>query len=487
MQIKKYPDIDITIYGTNTVGTKSDEFISKTNLLRKLGFNTTPKTILSYDIIKPIIETGGVSNDVLRILCQIINNQKYPFMLRLSAEADARGTGIYASKAALPLIDDIKKTLLEVVSSYNSNDAIEFRRINNLSEGAGVIIEPIIGEILGRGIGYYYGPLFSGMGYTSTLKGDAYINISPGMFGGVSSRPSIKITKTLVDAQKNNFQKILKSFLRKERKGGDDFYAHEYFLETFEGHSWGQQRGIVVHESSSPMVNFFDYERNSFGANSFFSTYNFSEESKLAMRNIKLDKLFEKMNNLELQLKKPQYIEFALTNNKKDIWWINQIADVNEQIDLLEFRARSDALIEATNVVGNGIKQSNLLLDFSSMEHDEEILYDFNKTHSNYVLILDFHYVGFEGKRLGFGYYSNASTIFIVDSECAHMANSLESHLGGAVKVSGKLAGIINENDIFLFHKKNTAQKLTDYLYEGSFEVIGHEPLDKLILSLHSH
>ena len=222
----------IRILGKGNIGAKMRQLTEKAPALRNMGWHLPDSTIFAEDSfdtffqrndigktlreIKPSPEieqkimAGAILESTIDIFKSIsVELGNRPGIARSSAEGDARGTGVYESEFFGNTIAEMGKAFKRVLASYFTKSAELFRKDAQTGEGFGISIEPVVGQWIGQS----YAPILSGYGYTSTSRGEGYINVVPGLLGGVESRFGEQITRKQIKAFKNLEQYLSRFWL----------------------------------------------------------------------------------------------------------------------------------------------------------------------------------------------------------------------------------------------------------------------------------
>ncbi|MFC1648768.1 hypothetical protein ACFL1B_04895 [Nanoarchaeota archaeon] len=407
--------LDIKVIGDGFRGEKAEQFIRKTPRLRKIGWETTPKWILTEDVLDQYLKASFLGDGVrtmnvwqdtdelrkdiighahrmphnmdgaLEGICQ--ETQPNSLMVRSSAANDARGTGIYKSLRAEADIDQVKRTVAELLASYYGRDGIAFR-MNTGSEGFAIIIEPLITFQPGKEPSC---PVFSGMGYTSTKSGEGYVFMDIGEAGGIKNEVSYTARRLNLGDRKGIGEFIQKA---KEHWNLDDLDAQtDYFL------------------------NMIAETEKEFGS---------------------------------------QYFEFATAPTRKAprvlSYWITQIADFDKTTELVDLTSAKNVIINGTTVVGAG----DFICDKAVLcmnKNDAFRMHLFNLQNKGYAIFFASE-LNTSGMR-GLKYYDvrNAQCIMELPTHEHRVGTSLE-HFGGALDASQKMFGTVH------FHFQEELDKL---------------------------
>lgn len=481
---------DFVIIGQGNIGEKARQLVAKTPALKTLGFHVPRRTILAQgyfdnffqrnrlganlrevipdmDIVNRI-KTGSLPLEDFRTLQRVcLSYGSIPLIVRSSAEGDARGTGIYSSELSENNAGLVRKALQKVLASYFSKSAIAFRKDAQTSEGFGIIIEPVVGqqqtEMYEDGVSgeNFFAPVLSGFGYTSTLRSKGYINVVPGLGGGVDTKDGLEFTKaSLAKADGNLFNYILG--IRRGQGKKDKPLLAMYTVGRIYTSPTKYLRGGVEYKSMG-----------------LFRNKDFTNLSMLPF--------FEMMSRMETVFGKPQYFEWAMTiENGKPKYWILQIADVNKKIDNIDFEDYGQVLFMAHTVTGSGIRNCNKIATCWNIS-DIEALNKFNKKNKGYILIYSSRLTTSNSDSAGnFKYedFSNAGVLLEIQ-DAPHSENPV-SHFGGQVEVTRKLFGVLDYHAEVPpdFEELRLGQHDEEGLkvYEGEIKVVASEKKDKMVL-----
>lgn len=467
------------IIGEGNIGDKARQLMAKTPELRDIGFYAPKRLVLAEgffdgffqknnlginlssteicDDLESKIRRGGLTKEEFQILQRVVSAfGDVPLLERSSAEGDSRGTGIYESVCTNNRIGEVIKGIRKVLASYFSEDAILFRKDAKTGDGFAIMVENVAGQRLGK----FFSPVLSGFGYTSTSWGEGYVNIVPGLFGGVESQEGERITRTSF----SECGPTLADYLLKSNRKGKKPDA--MIFKTERGNPLGlvfTQNGIERHYIPLPS----DVGR--------------------AYYLLGLEELFDKMQLMEKSFKKPQYFEFALSiDDGEPKYWIVQVADVNKKLDVFDFYNGKGVLFSADNVTGSGIREcKDIVICYNP--HQVPLLGELNKRKKKYVLYyssrLTTKVYGGISERLSYRHFSNAS-VLIEEQDAAHTGSPVD-HLGGASAVTGKLLGVFNfdlhPKDLEKFYGRSRGEEGQGLgIYHGKVRVVASEKQQRM-------
>ncbi|MCA9487246.1 hypothetical protein H6501_02820 [Candidatus Woesearchaeota archaeon] len=462
-------DKKIEILGNGSVGDKAKQFQLKALDLSEIGWNIQKKFILAQDFLTELLQGQVLSSDSRepriknRQLFQHLSSSlsssfgNVPLAVRFSGDKDARGTGTYLTNFCT--LSNLEQALSEVLGSHSSEEALIFRKLAKAGETFGIIIEPIIGQRLGD----VFSPIFSGFGYTSTLRGEGYLSIVPGLGGGVSSSEGEKIFASDLKESKGSLEEYLfgelekmSSYLSPKKR------RLSVLLRNFGSRELGFLGDAFDLKSEEVMKTYFDFE--ALGLDTFFRTLN-------------LNPLFEMMESTERTFGTPQYFEWAMTldNEAKAKYWITQIADCDKEVDSLEFEDFGDTLFLAHTVTGTGKKDCSDIICCWNQE-DLKKLPTFNNSHSQYILMFSSRLSRLGALHLK-DFYNAAVLLELQDAN--HIGDPI-SHLVGKVKETGLYFGVLDyEGEIAprwdIFSGEET-------IYKGKLGVCASEAKNRLVI-----
>lgn len=486
---------DFLIIGQGEIGEKAQQLMDKTPVLRRLGFRAPRRTILAErwfddffqrnglgenlrDItpsedIQGRIRRGSLTLEQFSTLEQICGSYgDTPLVVRSSAKGDARGTGTYLSVFSENQSSEVRKALQAVLASYFSPDAIAFRRDAQTGEGFGIIIEPIIGLDIDGAIA----PILSGFGYTSTSRGEGYINVVPGLGCGVESRDGERISRG--------------KFI--ENEGDVLGLAHYIYLERtsmFDGEKALKRSALLRTDKDSNR----HYSGQVFFPRSKYdkarvrnTTFDYPREIERVLNSVNFLPVFSSMQQMEQIFGKPQYFEWAMTTEAgRPVFWIVQIADVNQNVDSMEFGNFGHVMFEGHTVTGTGEKEATKIVDCWNST-DIDALHQFNQHNQGYVLLFSSRVTRRVGtdRKLGYSDFSNAS-VFLEIQDAHHVGDPV-AHLGGQLDMTGKLFAVLdydaeNPPDFDMFHKRGQTEDGLR-VFHGQIKVIASEKKNRMVV-----
>lgn len=488
---------DIQVIGEGDIGEKARQLVDKTPMLKNLGFHTPRTVILAEDCFAEFFQRNGLGQSLrsvpqepdleeairrahmhggqFELLKEISQQIDAPaLVIRSSGQGDARGTGIYTSEFTDNNPARIRLAVQKVLASYFSPSAVAFREDAKVGEGFGVIIQPLIGQ----NFEWFYAPVISGFGYTSTLREDGYINVVPGIGGGVETRDGERIAK-------------------KDIAPYDSLI--DYFFGTRESISKGftaNRRAALLGTSSNwimginPEGNAFSpagrYKKGEIAAHSF----NFSRVSRL-FRVIDLKQLLDKADKMEQVLGKSQYFEWAVTATEDSSkFWLLQIADVDKKADSFDFEDFGEVLYKGNTVTGSGVRECSKIV-FCSHWSELKDLAEFNRENRDYALIFSSSLTTRGSGNMGNLEYEHChnAAVFIEMSAAVHALDPL-AHFQGLMDTTDKLFARFEQFDL----TEETVKRLEELgrrfesyqgnlrIFKGKFKVVASERQNRLVV-----
>lgn len=457
---------DFEIIGKGSIGAKARELQNKASILKAVGFNIPRTTVLAEGFfdgffrrnalggnlreaskvsnIQSGIGEGYFSSDDLKTLKKVTSSYgNTPLVIRSSAEGDARGTGIYESVFTDNKIEGVRKGIQKVLASYYSPSATAFRRDAKTDEGFGVIIQPLVGQVIYSGERKIFAPVLSGFGYTSREEG--YINVVPGIGGGVETGCGERLTKAALEPYNGNLKEYVED-VRSMMTRNKIVKRKSALLRTMGIYDLNSIN--VLFETMYNLKGYFLPYKNLDGRASDISS-NLDQRLNTSFQKVNLNPLFDNMQKMEQAFGKPQYLEWAMTLEKgKPKYWVVQIADIDKKKDIFDFEKFGEPFIEAHMVTGSGVKDVNAAI-FCSDPHEIDLLNYFNEKHKNYLLFITSSLTSdackrwrYEngGRNLEFADINNASVIIEV-SDAEHLSEP-KDHFKGSLDITGKLFGV---------------------------------------------
>jgi len=356
-----------------------------------------------------------------------------PLAVRSSGPGDARGTGTYETVFTDNKVGELRKGIQRVLISYFSESALAFRHDAQAGDGFGRIIEPIIGQALEyppNGIA----PVLSGYGYTSTLRGEGFVNMVPGLGGGVDTRYGERITESAM----REFNSLTSYVYHSNERDSTSFPGsrESSLLMSVREHEMYFNWYGQIYSSASAM-----------NKGRIISTIlDFKNDAQVMIELTKFGRLYSMMNMIERAFGKPQYFEWAATINGMEAqYWILQIADVEKKIERLDFGDYEDVVMMAHTVTSSGEIECEKIAVCTLYGHIPA-LHEFNQHNSGYLLLYSSDVVDRYARRAGFKIsysdFSNAAA-FIEQQQGPHGGKPID-HLGTQLELTGKLFGVLD-------------------------------------------
>jgi hypothetical protein len=498
------------VIGGSVIGEKAGMLREHESLIQEAGLQIPPTTVIAGEALLSIRDRLG--NEVSQasepklpigaILAGVVaKNADVPALaVRSSAEGDARGSGIYESVISPNRRRSVGRALQQVLQSFHTEAAKDFRREADLGDAFAVMLQPLVGQALESKTGQaldaddleVYGPPLSGYGYSSTASDkDGFINVVAGIGGGVSRKGGERITPWII----SNLNERELSNMRWRSVGIDDpTPAHDKpvtLRELVGVQRYARIQGWINTESDfrPSHGNIFDDEGRSIGGEVFLSNYGPGELSsysisqtspefveipegsiimeglngekvlgqfikedrplRTAMEAFEPQRFLDTLHDMEAAAGYPLYVEWAMTTHEGGlIPWIVQIAPVEAKglssVEAVQFKERYYA---ANNVVGSGQKQAKKIVTCWN-PGDLQHLQDFNSDPDNagYVLVYSSRLttsISTHGQMMAFEDCYRASTILEIQ-DARHSTGSPIDHILGAVDQTGKFFGVID-------------------------------------------
>lgn len=501
---------DIKIYGPGPVGEKASQLIDKTQALKEMGFHVPKRTILAQGFFDEFFQRNGLGSSLTNVLSEGIPDlvrdggftqegfnlikgisASYgdtPLAIRSSATGDSRGTGIYHSEFTINQPGQVRKALQKVLSSYFSEDAGAFRRDSGSGEGFGVVVEPLIGH---KFRGDMIAPLLSGFGYTSTSQGEGYVNIVPGLGGGVESKDGEKISRSFLAPTEDDIFSPLFEYARKQKHKmvhGEIPMRRSGFLQTNSdrfstGYEYEAKMFFLGNRWIRPQVldatMHMDWEKD--------------RNMIMGLMDLDIFPLFDRMDKMEEKFGKPQYFEWAMTldKRKKPIFWILQISDVDKKLDHMDFEDYGTSLLEGHTVTGTGIKDCDKIVYCPGMWALDSLA-EFNQENRGYLLVyssLASTHSYNDSRTLHYRHFSNAGVLMEnQDAQHAFDAGNPLGHIHGQVDMTNKLFGVIDEKAFTedaepdFFHGTGTKTEGDLTIYDRKVKVVASERQNRIVV-----
>jgi hypothetical protein len=481
----------IDVIGKGNVGDKARQLMLKSDRCEQFGFNVPRRTVLAEDYfdgffqrnnlgsslqnvqyregLDAAIRKGTLTQEEYRTLDKVCRSYGDDILaVRSSAQGDSRGTGIYRSEFALNRFDDVKHSLLRVLGSYFSPNAVAFRKDAATGDGFGVIVEPLIGE-QSREWKTGFAPIISGFGYTSTARGAGYLNVVPGLGGGVEAENGEMVTREMLEKFDGNLGRYVLEAQGRILDGWQERRASALLGINFEVNTddWRYRpQGLVFNRAAEPS----DSVEN-------VSLSSDCDIDRLA--DVNLFPVFDMMGRMENEFGKPQYFEWAMTLSERNPkYWLLQIADVDKNLDVMDFGDVGKILFSGHSVIGTGVKDCTGI-SYCWNPDDVWSVSKFNEANKNYVLIYSSHLASsMAGRyRLEYIHINNASVLLCLHS--ASHGSGLTGHFEGQLDMTGKFFAVVEGSSLGLleaaFERSN--------FYDRPVRVISSEKQNRLLVT----
>jgi hypothetical protein len=428
------------------------------------------------------IERASFSQEqinAIQTICQRYGDN--PVAVRSSAAGEAGGNGVYTSIITENKTGLVAEAIKEVLASYFTQSAIDFRRDAKTGTGMGVIIEPLIGKRVNQ----YFFPILSGFGYTSTINSEGYVNINPGFGCAVKGRYSEKITKKIIDQHGGILTKYIRDELSLIKDGLKPYRLSNLLQQFSDGTAHGHGEAFKFSDGTAHghgeilKILSNSYHKNIEPAVSIATSNDFYEAL-----NDNFGKIFQMMAETEQRFSSPQYFEFAITyDSGKSNFWIIQIADVTDsdkEINYIDFGKTDQTLIEAHSVAGSGTRNISKTV-FCFTEKDVDQLLSFNQRNTDYMLVCSSKLIADENAGLHtYEYFSNASVVLQI-SDSIHAGPAI-GHYAGTLAKTGKIFGVFgNKGQGYESIKPNTKEQSLD-VYNGNLTIRASSRQNRLIV-----
>jgi hypothetical protein len=534
--ILKMSESVIEIVGGETAGGKADMLIEHEALIRDVGLKIPPTTVIAGEALEPLKQE--LAADILlptekqsfpgSLLVRLCREYDYSPVLavRSSAEGDAEGTGIYDSVFAGGDTSQMAQGIAQVVRSFHSPSAKEFRRRANLGDDFAIMVQPLVGQVLhDDGLSRFFAPPISGYGY-SRSRHDLYgmINVVAGLGGGVD-RPggeqinygSINVARnlagrrhlygnrdglsffdyvsTLRDAQK---------YYKLDERGVTDFRDPE-LLEREE--ALRVVAGMVLrlesqHAIYTPSSELLELGFNGIGSDMFVRPDASEKDDNpivQATKSFYPGQLLDTFQRMQEIAGYPLYVEWALQLDDGAAHpLILQIAPFNEsERGRFDAELPDDLVLTGTNVVGEGVTRASKIV-YCANPRDITVLNSFNKDPDNagYILVYTANLTTSQrtsGNMLEFADMSNAAVAIELASSI-HGNSPAVDHIIGLHSKTGQIFAELDADStdisgllqLLCTGESVKAPDLDPHgvirVLEGDFKVVADASHDKLYL-----
>lgn len=475
-------------------------------LAREVGLIIPPTVVLAKELLEPTRE-NIVSCDSTRVdeiaakaIGLFVTSKLSPFtVVRSSASADGRGTGVYSSIPTETRWSEIHSAVIEVLRSADTDGARVFREQVAAVDNMAVMLQPMVGQWSDRRKYYNsFAPILSGTAYSSTSREkDGIINVVPGFGGGVTEGGALQLTSAVVGNTRisreyrlsrwNNEEKLVRlrdvisaqsdSSIRSGKRNAFFDPRSILYSSGARGHAYYQGEGII---GSSFDEQYTDYGEGKNGIITISSDTEYPEVTTSfghGMARFSPERFFEMLSALENKAGVPLYLEWAMTmrDEEKPDFWLVQIAPVlhkdlptHEQVD---FRK---TYYQASGVIGSGIRKAAKIVVLNNPGDVEQLnVYNADPANEGYVLVYTSRLTtsiarGF--KKLSWEDCSRAS-VLLEWQDAGHSRGTPIDHIQGVTDVTGKIFGVINWEKMRHLEGKNLDQD--EYLEWRSPDVIG--------------
>ncbi len=446
-----------TVHGEGPLGDKAQELMDKSWAIEQAGFTLIPRTVLAmgsfsdfrkgvgfadaeknnyyegdwveaYRFRKRLLDQRIGGPDYWRLLHETIRRHNFlPLCVRSSAFGDSRGTGIYDSEIVIfPRLFSKKPELLidkairEVLLSEISENAVQFRRVNGLAPGMGVMIEPAFGTEFNVSLEdpkMMFGPAYGGFAHTSDAAGRIRAFASGGIpveavngKGFVIHEDHKRLNDAIDDATCADRTCTYKNMDPKNRINPDM------------GKFCNLDLGIMERESVP----------------------------NIKVGRIALEWFFEKLRRLESLVGERQYVEWALSADQRLA--IMQISDAKICMDLLNIEISGKTVGVSEYVVGTGERTCDSIVVLENVA-DVPKLKRLNGKMKNYLLIYGGHLTSYECAR-SFNFSDVCNAAVLIEKEYKEHGDAPENHWGGALDASNKIFLVSSPHELPILQQK---------------------------------
>lgn len=479
---------EIEVVGGVNPGEKAGYLQDYCELAHEVGLSVPPTVVLAEELLaqtRDDLRSSGsprVDEVAARTIGLFAARGLSPLtVVRSSAAADGRGTGVYDSVPTETRWGNIHSAVLDVLRSADTDGAKAFREQVGAADEMAVMLQPLVGQL---GVREYtigeFSPMLSGTAYTSTPRETGgVVNIVPGFGGGVTERGSIQLTPDTADDIRASRRFELDEFDEANILDIDDRVRLKDIIDKMSmSHIMSGQRTAFFDPRSFsygdsargsafvPGYGFLDsisfpetetvYEREADGSTIIRSDVDYRDRRITtpfghAMKGFYPDQFFEMMSEMESKAGVPLYLEWALTmkDEKTPQLWLVQIAPVLER-DLpaheqVEF---AETMYYANGVIGEGVRKAPRVVILNN-PGDVEHLHEYNADPANegYVLVYTSRLttsIVRGSKKLSWDDCSRASVILEWQDANHTLGTTPIDHIRGVTDVTGKIFGVID-------------------------------------------
>ncbi len=451
----------IRVLGDGAVGYKSNTFLRHTPALLDVGFRVPGRSVLTQSLVDEMLLVNGLGKNLDDAVAKGLTQEQvkrraltgtlpsalirifdelnhfydgHPLMIRSSAVGDSTGTGGYESVCHYHA-DKLAADVIEVVASYFSERAYDYRRKSGVGLGFDLLVEPLVGAWMGTEKDMHLAPILSGYAYSSIPREAAYLGVVPGLGCGVKSdaiRGVERITQEKIGLHPNLATWIVKERLHVFHDGAA---KHESRLLALEDqHNWERIPGYAYHPNQGVMDRHLHFP----GGNETTAPARYLE----LLSKVDLRVLFRMIKALEQKVQERCYVEWALTfEGNEPRFWALQLSPVAPD-PAIDLRLDRTPLFHATNVPHSGVKRCQHIVFLRSQKQLEQ-LKSFNRDHEDYILVVPGRLITNQKDPIDFSNYSNAGVV-LEWADYVHHERSALGHFSGLLRESKILFGSID-------------------------------------------
>ncbi len=209
------------VFGTeeSIIGDKAGALLEYGDAIEAAGFDTPPRVVFPQEMLDEVVRANNWGESIDSIYFSVFTNlpkteipasvetpiaqaasairEKWgdvPIAVRSTAGRDARGTGVYTSHIVANEPRAIRWAFLDVLESFFTSSAREWRRLTNAPKKFAIMMEPMVGQEIAIDETRRMAPILSGMGYSSSYTGAGFLKKTYGIGGGSGQ----KLTRMLL-------------------------------------------------------------------------------------------------------------------------------------------------------------------------------------------------------------------------------------------------------------------------------------------------
>jgi hypothetical protein len=481
------------VFGKGPVSGKAEPLMCNTAILERAGAITNPRRVITSGVFGEFRERAGVPQLVVTgaaylDFAKAIHSTPFlakerdciaeamsdfsgiPIIVRSSTPWEPRGCGFCTSQMCANNSDSkanmlaAEATVKGVLASEFSPDSMEHKRKFILPHGMDILIEPVFGQPVGGRISKfdlsfrpYFGPLNSGIAYTSTASGKRYALVSAGL-------PILPVQGEGFLIYSDEVEGVISK---------RDLSA--YFTTRDPRAAWSQSD--------------FDAERWKMGRWLDLETGTISSAYISDLRGFGLDylrDLFLMLDKLEQGLGHPHYLEFAVIKPyDKPLMSVLQLAKLEYSEDYFELSESEHTVARSNFVATTGARICPQMVFIDSLDK-KWALAEFNSRNNGYLLAFTSNLSSSSNSNpLAYSNFSNAAAAVEVFTK-RHDRHPA-AHFEGGLEQGGVLFMVTNKIDL---------EKLAPYgsvfthrgasmpVYSVPFDVVADAHKEKGIINL---